>query len=165
MEYYTVTAMKLLEWNVKVLDYKQFFIVHINTASCTNGDIRLGDSAVLRGRIEVCINGTWGTICDHHWTQEEASVVCSHLGYSPYGIKDRTYVKYFIKLSLCLGAMATKNIYLNYEWPIGLFELRCSGNEINIWDCSYNTSNGGQYCHQHNDASVFCMREFIEINP
>ena len=40
---------------------------------------------MLRGRVEVCINGTWGTICDHYWTQQEASVVCSHLGYSSYG--------------------------------------------------------------------------------
>ena len=47
---------------------------------------------MLRGRVEVCINGTWGTICDHHWTQQEASVVCSHLGYSPYGIRDRVHV-------------------------------------------------------------------------
>ena len=77
---------------MKVLDFKQYFIVHFNTASCTNGDIRLGDGAVLRGRVEVCINGTWGTICDHHWTQQEASVVCSHLGYSPYGIRDRVHV-------------------------------------------------------------------------
>ena len=44
---------------------------------------------MLRGRVEVCINDTWGTICDHHWTQEEASVTCLHLGYSPYGIRDR----------------------------------------------------------------------------
>ena len=57
-----------------------------SVAHCTDGDIRLGDGAVLRGRVEVCINGTWGTICDHHWTQQEASVVCSHLGYSSYGI-------------------------------------------------------------------------------
>ena len=73
-------------------DYKQFCIVHINIAHCTDGDIRLGDSAVFRGRVEVCINGTWGTICDHHWTQQEASVVCAHLGYSPYGIRDRSHI-------------------------------------------------------------------------
>ena len=64
----------------------------LHIASCTNGDIRLGDGAVLRGRVEVCINGTWSTICDHHWTQQEASVICSHLGYSPYGIRDRVHV-------------------------------------------------------------------------
>ena len=57
--------------------------------------------------------------------------------------------------------MATTNLFLNYEWPIGLFELRCSGKETNIWDCIYNTTDGGQYCYQHNDASVFCMRKFI----
>ena len=65
---------------------------HVYEGSCTHGDIRLGDDAVLRGRVEVCINGTWGTICNHHWTQKEASVVCSHLGYSPYGIRDSVHV-------------------------------------------------------------------------
>ena len=53
---------------------------------CIDGTIRLGDGAVLRGRVEVCINGTWSTICDYHWTVLEASIVCSQLGYSPYGI-------------------------------------------------------------------------------
>ena len=68
----------------------QVAVIIYSLAPCTHGDIRLGDDAVLRGRVEVCINGTWGTICDHHWTQQEASVVCSHLGYSPYGIKYRS---------------------------------------------------------------------------
>ena len=57
--------------------------------------------------------------------------------------------------------MATKNILLNYEWPIGLFELKCSGNEDTIWDCLYKVSNEAQNCRQHNDASVFCMRKFL----
>ena len=56
--------------------------------------------------------------------------------------------------------MATKNLFVNYEWPIGLFELACIGNETNIWDCMYNMTNEGQLCNQDNDASVFCMREF-----
>ena len=57
--------------------------------------------------------------------------------------------------------MATKNIFLNDEWPIGLFELRCSANEASIWDCSYKVSYEGQNCGQHNDASVFCMCKFL----
>ena len=71
----------------------------LHIAPCTNGDIRLGDDAVLRGRVEVCINGTWSTICDHYWTQQEASVVCSHLGYSPYGKKYSSCIHYNFNLS------------------------------------------------------------------
>ena len=136
-------------------------LLSFHIAPCTDGDIRLGDGAVLRGRVEVCINGTWGTICDHHWTQQEASVVCSHLGYSPYGIKYSWCIHYNFNLSL--GSMATTNLFYNYDWSIGLYELRCSGNETNIWDCSYNTSYGGQYCGRYDDASVFCMREFSNV--
>ena len=59
--------------------------------------------------------------------------------------------------------MATTNLFLDYERPIGLYELRCSGNEINIWDCTYNTSHGETYCGRYDDASVFCMRKFNNV--
>ena len=54
-------------------------------APCSNGSIRLGDEGVLRGRVEVCYNGSWVTICTHSWTVKEATVICSQLGYSLYG--------------------------------------------------------------------------------
>ena len=53
---------------------------------CTPGEIRLKGSSIPRqGRVEVCVNGTWGTICDDFWDNRDASAVCRQLGYSPYG--------------------------------------------------------------------------------
>ena len=59
-----------------------------------------------------------------------------------------------------LGSMATTNLFFNYERSIALYELKCSGNETNIWESMYNTSYGGQICGHYDDASVFYMREF-----
>ena len=44
-----------------------------------------GGSSPTIGRVEVCINSTWGTICDGYWNDRNAAVVCRQLGYFPYG--------------------------------------------------------------------------------
>ena len=58
----------------------QFFI------GCTNGDIRLaGSSYPLQGRVEMCYDGVWGTVCSNLWGVADAAVVCRQLGYSSSG--------------------------------------------------------------------------------
>ena len=54
---------------------------------CSDGDIRLvGSTSPLEGRVEICYEGVWGTVCSLAWHTIDASVVCRQLGYSSSGL-------------------------------------------------------------------------------
>ena len=67
---------------------------------CTHGDIRLVDGSMIsEGRVEVCFNDSWGTVCDDYWSTVDANVLCKQIGYSGSGIT--TLLTIAIQLQSC----------------------------------------------------------------
>lgn len=57
------------------------FLLLPTGAQCVEGTVRLiGGGDENEGRVEVCLGGGWGTVCDDGWSQEDAAVVCHQLG-------------------------------------------------------------------------------------
>ena len=54
---------------------------YIEQKPCNHSQIRLNDDINASGRVEVCLDGQWGTVCDCGWTRHDANTVCRQLGY------------------------------------------------------------------------------------
>jgi len=55
------------------------------TNICTQGDIRLQGGTSTQGRVEICNNNVWGTVCDDFWGNVDAQVACRQLGFISTG--------------------------------------------------------------------------------
>lgn len=50
--------------------------------NCSDGAIRLvNGTTILEGRVEICLNNAWGTVCDSTFSEDEANVICNQTGF------------------------------------------------------------------------------------
>ena len=62
--------------------------IYLFVSGCTNHTIRLvGGRSSYEGRVDICINGVWGSVCHGGWDSSDARVVCRQLGLPYTGTK------------------------------------------------------------------------------
>ena len=59
--------------------------IELLPSDCSDGDVRLvSGNNPLEGRLEVCFNHVWGTVCDNGFNADDAEVVCNQLSLVPF---------------------------------------------------------------------------------
>ena len=85
----------------------------------------------------MCVNNTWGTVCDDSWDTAHAQVVCRELGYSS------------------VDTVAFNSTYFGKgNASIILDNVKCVGNESTLFSCTYNTN---QNCSDFEEVGIRCM--------
>lgn len=113
------------------------------------------------GRVEVCVNETWGTICDDYWNNSDASVVCRQLGYSGEGMVHFRLCD-AISISVYIGAIAGTGLYSEVLKEFHIIDLNCTGSEESVFNCSHNAVLENT-CSNHEDAYVQCKGASILV--
>ncbi|RUS72444.1 hypothetical protein EGW08_019790 [Elysia chlorotica] len=99
------------------------------------------------GNIAVTISGISYRVCDHHWNDNGATVVCRMLGYRTGGLA--TYNSYF-------GTRNNEAI---------LYAISCVGTENSLDECELTFGSGEQYCNSNRFAGAICTQSVVPTDP
>ena len=105
-------------------------------------NVRLtGGSNIYEGRVEVFIDGQWGTVCSDGINTNEAETLCQSLGFGPY--------QSFTSGTTFGGSTDT---------PLVISDLMCSEYYDHFMKCTFNRSS--PVCSPQNNLGLKCYRKF-----
>ena len=113
-----------------------------------------GGNIEQEGRVEVCVNGVWGSICDYGWDKTDAHVICKQLGYAELG----NYKQQIFSAVPVLNTEPvayTGSIFGETEGPLIFSHVRCEGWEKNLTDCE-KLEYKNFTCSHYTVAGVMC---------
>lgn len=98
------------------------YTIAIGINNCSDGDVRLvGGSSPTEGRVEICFDRLWGTICGSNWDYRDAAVTCRQLGLPAIGLL-RLLTFCLLQLNHEIGALKyTLCIYFAFDYIYALF--------------------------------------------
>ena len=139
------------------------FDLKLIAGRCANGDVRLVEGAnVMEGRVEICYEEVFGTVCNNGLDADTAVVVCRQLNYpSEHGMILARDLAYSDALASHAATILT-GVFLLGPGPVLLDSLRCVGNESHLLDCGYDGSIGDTQCISAHSAGISCQRETSE---
>ena len=111
------------------------------------------DGRLCEGRLEIYINGQWGTICDDYWNDDEADVACRQLGFAAGSVVDGS--RFNAGSSRRAGTFPPGDD----DQPIWLDDVRCNGSESDLLECRHRRSESGRVgCRHYEDVGIRCVK-------
>ena len=129
---------------------------------CENGHIRLVEgSTQYEGRVEVCMNHIWGTVCSSMWGTLNSNVVCKQLGHMELGtmINDLAIITIYTPTGSVTYINASQ--FGQGTSPILMSGVDCSGQESNLLECLYQPFSNSLCTHYH-DVGIKCEGKIIK---
>ena len=125
-------------------------------SGCITGAIRLqGGSAANTGRVEICNNNVWGTVCDDSFGNVDAQVACRQLGFIPQGMYFDKLLSFNHLQHPYTGSVALTTGFTNGAGQIWLDDVACRGTEARLIDCTARPL-GSHNCAHIEDVGVRC---------
>ena len=137
--------------------------------ACVEGEMRQqnrtttydGNLRIYTGRVEVCINGIYHSICNIGWDNHDAQVVCNQIYSSRYSKFLATVLSLSVVLSYHTNTTVVGEVYPSFSLPPRsryiAQDIICNGTESSISQCSYNPPSPECYVGNHS-AAVVCRQ-------